>query len=150
MKDNVKEAIERYQCPGCVSGSNISCGAFKKDDINEGVGCGGHTVGTMVFGIGSFFLGMPKGFDRLGHPHEDSRADLSVVIFETREDGWQEPTGYKKWNIPVWKYLNEQGHTFVRGLSPRTNRPFLHVYLEDCMDKIDCLEITQEDVDGMD
>ena len=148
MEKNIKEAIEEYQCPGCVSGSDISC--FKKDDINDSAACGGHTAGIKVMGTGSFFLGMPKGFDRLGHRHEDSRANLSVAIFETRADGWQEPTGYKKWNIPVWKYKNEAGHTFVRGLSPRNNRPFLHVYLEDCMDDIDCLEITQEDIDGMD
>jgi hypothetical protein len=148
MKDNIKEAIEEYQCPGCVSGCDISC--FKKDEINESAACGKHTAGTMSFGTGAFFLGMPKGFNRLGHPHENPDANLGIAIYETREDGWQEPTGYKKWNIPVWKYLNEKGHTFVRGLSPRTNRPFLHVYLEDCMDQIDCLEITQEDVDYMD
>lgn len=148
MKKIIKEAIEEYQCPGCVSGCNIEC--FEKDDINKSASCGKHTAGTMVLGTGSFFLGMPTGFNRLGQRYEDSRASLAVAIFETREDGWQEPTGYKKWNIPVWKYKNEKGHTFVRGISPRNNRPFLHVYLEDCMDQIDCLEITQEDVDGMD
>jgi hypothetical protein len=148
MKDNIKEAIEEYQCSGCVSGSNVSC--FEKDDLNGTAACGKHTAGTMIMGIGRIFLGMPKGFNRLGHPHENPKANLKIEIFETRKDGWEEPTGYQKWNIPVWKYKNEAGHTFVRGLAPRNNRPFLHIFLEDCMDSFDCLEITQEDVDGMD
>lgn len=147
MEENIKDAIEEYQCSGCISGCDISC--FKPDKIGESVACGGHRAGTLISGIGKIFLGMPKGFNRLG-VGLGGDDNLRIDIFETRADGWQEPTGYKKWNIPVWKYLNENGHTFVRGLSPRTNRPFLHIYLEDCIDQIDCLEITQEDVDAMD
>jgi hypothetical protein len=33
---------------------------------------------------------------------------------------------------------------------PRKNEPFLHIYLENCLDKIDCLEITEEDINQMD
>jgi hypothetical protein len=33
---------------------------------------------------------------------------------------------------------------------PRRNEPFIHVFLENCIEKINCLEITQDDVDGMD
>jgi len=84
---------------------------------------------------------MPKGFDRCGVDEK-----LIIHIFEKFDDGW----GYNKFNIPVWKYKDDIGSTLVRGLSPRINAPFLHIFLEDCRDKIDCLEITDEDIAEMD
>jgi len=148
MKENVKDAIEEYQCSGCMSGCDISC--FEPDTTRETAACGGHRAGTLISGIGKIFLGMPKGFNRLGVGFGGDE-NLKLDIFEKYEDGWGEgPTGYTKWNIPVWKYKNKEGHTIIRGLSPRNNRPFLQVFLEDCMDKFNCLEITQEDVDAMD
>lgn len=87
---------------------------------------------------------MPVGFNRLGqHP------EMSLIIEKTFVKE------YDMWNIPVWKHLNENGHTLVRGLRPRKNEPFLHIYLEDCMNKIKCPEIdihevTQEEIDYMD
>lgn len=56
----------------------------------------------------------------------------------------------KEVGFTFWKHLSKDGHTFVRGLMPRLNEPFLHIFLENCIDKIDCLEITQEDIDNMD
>lgn len=139
MNNNVKKAIEEYQCSGCVAGGDISC--FKQNE--NGVGCGRHCAGTRLYGIGLLLLGMPKGFNRLG-----DNSKLKPNIYETFESfDWD---GYDKFNIPVWKFLSPEGHTFVRGLSPRVNQSFIHIFLEDCMDKIDCLEISQEDVDNMD
>lgn len=139
MDDNVKKAVEEYQCSGCVVGSNISC--FQLN--TSGVGCGRHCAGTALFGIGFVFLGMPTGFNRLGKDQ-----NLKPNIYETFESfDWG---GYDKFNVPVWKYLSTDGHTFVRGLSPRVNQPFIHIFLEDCMDKINCLEIFEDDVHGMD
>ena len=135
MKKIIKDGIEEYQCPGCVSGCDISC--FQKAEYSDG--CGKHLAGTMGTGIGKFFLGMPKGFNRLG----DTK--LGIDIFEVYTDD-----SYDMWNIPVWKFRNEFGHTLVRGMMPRRNEPFLHIYLEDCLDKINCLEISQDDINGMD
>lgn len=136
MDKKIKDFIENYQCPGCVCGSDISC--FEK---GSGIECDKHVVGTLIMGIGKIFLGMPHGFNRLGFVEE-----MKINGFETLSDGW----GYDKFNIPVWKYLNEHGNTLVRGLSPRTNAPFLHIFLEDCLSEIDCYEITLEDLNGMD
>jgi len=133
---NIKNAIEEYQCPGCVVGGDISC--YEKGDSLE---CDKHVSGTTMIPIGRIFLGMPKGFNRHG-PVEG----MSIDIFKTFSDGW----GYTKLNIPVWKYLDNNGNTLVRGISPRINAPFIHVFLEDCIDKIDCTEITKIDLDGMD
>jgi hypothetical protein len=136
MENNVKNAVKEYQCSGCTSGNYETC--FKKNE-NEGIGCGKHFAGTMILGIGKIFLGMPKGFNRLGKNEE-----MLPVIFDKFEDN------YDKWNIPTWKHLNEQGHTLVRGLRPRKNEPFIHIFLEDCLDKINCFEVSQDDIDKMD
>ena len=139
MEEKVKNAIEQYQCPGCITGCDISC--FEQNTVS-GVGCGGHYAGTMISSIGKVFLGLPKGFNRLGEI-----AGFKPLIFESYEDSeWE----YNMWNVPVWKYLNSDGHTIVRGFMPRRNEPFIHIFLENCMDKINCLEITQADIDGMD
>lgn len=135
MKNKQKEAIERYQCPGCVRGHDISC--FEARGSLE---CGKHVAGALSPGAGSFFLGLPNGFNRLGINK------TKVYIFESLKDGW----GFDVFNVPVWKHLDKHGSTLVRGISPRINAPFLHIFLEDCMDEINCLKITDEDIEGMD
>jgi len=137
MREDFKKAIQIYQCSGCVCGSDTSC--FIK---GENLECDKHVAGTRIMGIGRLFLGMPKGFNRLG-----AFEDLSLQIFGSFDKKeWK----YNEWNIPVWKWLSKDGHTFVRGLCPRTNTPFLHVILEDCLSEIDCLLITDEIYESMD
>lgn len=140
MKRKIKNAIEEYQCSGCVIGGDVSCFAVNQ---SGGIGCGKHHAGTIVYpGVGNIFLGMPKGFNRLGE-----YTKLKPNIYETFEaSDWK----YDMFNIPVWKYLSPDGHTFVRGMIPRRNDSFIHIFLEDCIDKINCLEVSQEDIDGMD
>lgn len=139
MKDKIKFAVETYQCAGCVVGGDTSC--FEQQDFS--VGCKKHVAGTLVLpGVGTIFLGMPKGFNRLG-----VFTELKPYIFESFESSnWC----YDMWNIPVWKHLSKEGHTFVRGIMPRKNEPFLHIFLENCLSKINCLEISQYDIEGMD
>lgn len=130
--------VEEYQCPGCVCGSDKSCYVSENDSME----CTKHVAGTMAFPmVGTFLPGMPKGFNRIG-----SEDKLKINIFDKFSNGW----GYNKFNIPVWKHLDEHGNTLVRGLSPRVNNPFLHIFLEDCIDKIDCLEFTKEDISEID
>jgi len=137
MKAKIKKAIEEYQCPGCVTGCDVSC----FENYHSGVGCGKHHAAMILPGVGKIFLGIPKGFCRLGE-----YTKLKPHIYTVLDDHGK----YDMWNIPTWKHKNEAGHTLVRGLMPRRNEPFLHIYLEDCLDKIDCLEISKEDIDGMD
>jgi hypothetical protein len=142
LQTKIISAIQEYQCSGCGSGcgvmNDIEC--FKTNV--KGIGCGKHSAGTIGFGTGSFFLGMPKGFNRLG-----GFTRLKPIIFDTFESSdWE----YDKFNIPVWKYLSKDGHTFVKGFMPRRSEPFVHVFLENCIDKVNCLEITQNDIDNMD
>jgi len=137
MEENIKTAVENYQCPGCVCGGDTEC--YEK---GENIECGKHVAGTTAYPVvGRFFLGMPTGFCRTSNIE-----NFKLYVFESLADCW----GYDKWNVPVWKHLDENGNTLVRGMSPRVNMPFVHVILGDCMDEIDCLEITKEDIDGMD
>jgi hypothetical protein len=130
------EAINEYQVPGAV-------GDFDPATATLENGWKEHCPGTLVSGVGWVFLGMPKGFDRLGPvPAEYFR----IHIFETFEECWP----FDKFNVPVWKYLDAHGNTLVRSLSPRVNTPFLHIILGDHRDKINCLEITAADIKEMD
>lgn len=148
MKEKIKEAIQRYQCPGCINGFDTNCGKYVKYDWSES--CGKHHPATSIGLSIKIFLGMPKGFNRTGVGMGDENR-LHLDIFESWEKLGEMWGAYDKFNIPVWKHLNKrEGHTFVRGLSPRNNTPFLHVILEDCMDKIDCFEVSEEMIKEMD
>lgn len=139
MDKNISVAVERYQCSGCILGSDTSC--FKVNENAGGVGCGEHFAGTIISDIGKVFLGLPKGFNRLGHLE-----NMKPIIFNSFFD-WGY---YDNFNRPVWKHLDKHGNTLVRGLMPRRNEPFLHIFLENCLSKINCLAISNKDIDEMD
>ena len=123
----MKELVELYQCPGCVCGSDYSC--YAKGFSHA---CEKHVAGTTIMGLGKIALGFPKGFNRVGD-------GVQIDIFLNK--GAFE---YNALNVPVWKRLDENGNTLVRGLSPRINKTFLHVYQGDVMAKIDCFEVTDD------
>ena len=144
-KEIILEAILEYQVSGCVN--DFDENDFKQEGV--GIEWSDHVAGTLITGIGGIFLGMPKPFSRLGIRPNDPEDILKINMFwdfNQLEDKWK----YDKFNIPCWKYRNEKRHVFVRGLMPRLNKPFLHIILEDCLDKIDCLEITEKDLEEMD
>jgi len=129
-------AVETYQCSGCVGEADMSC-----YEASDDFACKKHCAGTIITGTGRIFLGMPIGFNRLG-----AQEETTIYIFESLADGWE----YDMYNIPVWKHLNDNGHTLVRGLCPRTNYAWIHIFLEDCIDKIECREISNADIMKMD
>ena len=142
MEEIIKEAVDSYQCSGCTSGSDTSC--YEKSQ-NLDISCSKHSVGTMVLGIGWLQIGLPNGFNRV------SKGQTKIVdfyMYKTYEDK-EKDFSFDMFNIPVWKYLHN-GHTLIRGVCPRTNTLFIKCILEDCMDKIDCLELTSEQVKAMD
>jgi hypothetical protein len=146
IKDDLNEYqkinIERYQCPGCVVGGDIDC--YECEDT-YGIQCTRYVCGTMIVPIvGKIFLGMPKGFCRLG---EDRNQKIQIFNdYKHLKEGWT----YGTYNVPVWKYKDEHENILIRGLSPRINKPFLHIILEDCFDEIDCIEITEDEINEMD
>ncbi len=142
-KNEAPEEVKEYQCSGCVCGCGDNC--YKKCD--ESLSCEKHVAGTMISGIGTVYLGMPSGFNRIG---ECKSMILNIYkTYKEKENFW----AYDKFNIPVWKNRNDVGHVLIRGLSPRINVPFIHIVLEcskEEFDKINCLEITEKDKEDMD
>jgi hypothetical protein len=150
MDKKIEKAINEYQCPGCSVGPYLKngCTAFKKRQESES--CDAHSAGTSIGLFIKIFLGMPTGFSRTGVGLGD-KSMLTLDIFKSFDEIWdKDGKPYDHFNIPVWKHLDENGNTLVRGLSPRNNAPFLHVILEDCMDRINCFEVTKELMEEMD
>jgi len=139
--NNKSEVIQNYQCAGCVNGSFPEC--YEK--ANCSIACSKHVAGTLASRIGKMFLGLPIGFNRLGPVNE-----MKMDIFETFDSFQKDWGGYDMFNIPIWQHLNKENHVIVRGLSPRTNSPFLHIFLENCFILINGLKITAEDIKEMD
>ncbi len=136
--NKIIKAIKKYQVPGAV-------GDFDENNFTsqEGtVGWEGHVAGTYITGIGKIFLGMPKGFCRVGFFDT-----MELRIFKDY-DAYNNfyPLPY---NVPAWKHFYGE-NTLVRGLSPRVNCPFLCVILGNCLKDLNCIEISKEEIKGMD
>ena len=138
---NEKQIIEKYLCPGCFYGSDTEC--FKNSGKGREIMCSNHCAETIIHPGGKILLGMPNGFNRYGSN------DINITIFMSYEDLPSYPFNYEKFNIPVWKHFDGEC-TLVRGLSPRINKPFINIFYGDVRDKINCLEITKEDIENMD
>jgi len=154
MKYKFKRAIKKYQCNGCEN----KIGDFSCYKVNRhGLGCEDHINGFGIIGLDFVLPSMPNGFNRLGIicPDQEQfdnlvqlgKGHLTMFIFDRLTN--QFSNGKKKFTIPVWKYKSKDGHTFIRGLLPRLNMPFMYIILEDCLSKVDCLEITEADIEAM-
>lgn len=141
ITDELKGVIEEYQCSGCAHGSDTDCGKFIQNGIKKE--CSNHSPGTIMYPGGKIYLGMPKGFNKVG-PYIEN---FSILIFDELD------RFYDNLNIPVWKFRNDKGHVFIRGLSPRINCPFLHLIIN-CTDdeygEIKCFELDDNFLEGID
>lgn len=118
-----EEMVERFQCPGCVVGSNTKCGAFEPI-TTSGIACKSHVLGTRIMPyIGNIALGFPKGFCRPGpnDADKDTRNKMHVRL-------WVEGTrpDWDRCNVPVWA-MEQDGCLFVRTYLPRLNDAFVDV-----------------------
>jgi len=64
-----EEMITEFQCPGCVNGIEVStCKNYMfADSLDGAFRCAMHVPGTGRFGAGLFFLGLPKGFNKVSN-----------------------------------------------------------------------------------
>lgn len=107
--------VERFQCPGCVSGCDTNCGSYKWD--YRELRCTGHILGTML-GLGNnIALGLPKGFNKPGFSdkREGARNTMDIRLHPKGSS-----PSWDKLNIPVWAMV-EDGFLFVRTYAPRIN-----------------------------
>jgi hypothetical protein len=137
-----EQAVKEYQCPGCVL-SPFEC--FEKSIYSNG--CGKHSPATYISSIGKVLLGLPRGFNRFGES-----SSLMVNIYKDINDFKQQyqDDGYNKLNVPVWKYLDDNCNTIVRVYLPRVSVASIHVFLCNELKNIDCIEITDHDLEGWD
>lgn len=119
-----EQMVEEFQCPGCVCGSDVECGAFKLREPGEQAWnmCDGHVLGTTLLPGGTIALGLPKGFNKSGWCPSDNRHHSKMEIRL-----WPSPEAvvdaklWDKLNVPVWA-MKREGYLFVRTLAPRIAR----------------------------
>lgn len=118
-----KQMVEAFQCPGCVCGSDVTCGHYKWDSV--WLRCTSHVLGTMR-GLGnSFALGLPKGFCKPGWdftkdpPRSRNTIDVRLWTTGTAPD-------WDSFNVAVWA-LERDGFLFVRTFAPRVNITWVDV-----------------------
>lgn len=117
---NKEQMVEKFQCPGCVCGSDLTCGKYHWDEAQNQ--CMGHVLGTMILGVGSFALGLPKGFDKPGRTNRDELQNfMRIRLWPTGE----QPV-WNHLNVPVWA-LEQDGYLFVRTYAPRINTGWVDV-----------------------
>lgn len=122
--DTFRRMTELFQCPGCVCGSDANCGKYKRaEGMNS---CGSHVLGTILFPVGNFALGLPKGFCRPGPSDDPTRHGRSKNKIDIRFHAKDAPFGWNDLNVPVWA-LERDGYLFVRTYQPRTNQAFVDV-----------------------
>ena len=106
MNDTHKELLEKYVCPGCVSGSNTDCGQL---DFRYNR-CENHVPGTFNGNFVKFCLGLPNGFNRLGEKG-------SVLVFDSIEEQRKE-FPFDIFNLPVWNTEDEE-NLITKVVTPR-------------------------------
>ena len=151
--ERMLDMIEEFQCPGCVCGSSPREDCFRPAPLMDGwprFNCNAHVAGTMVLGIGSFYLGLPKGFCRVG-----MRSEAAYRRVQEKEGAhtnirlWLKGTnpGWDDFNVAVWA-MEKDGYLFVRTYSPRTNNSNVDVIeggtLDLCPNAIDVGKFYEE------
>ena len=112
------DMVKDFQCPGCVAGSDTDCGSFLlKESEFGGFRCEGHVAGTRISMIGSIYLGLPKGFSRVGKDH----SCCSIFLYEKEQFEY-----YNFCTLPVWA-MEKDGYLFVRCYMPRVNMAVVQV-----------------------
>lgn len=131
---NKHKMVEKFLCPGCVVGVNTKCGKYRSQYQNEGEegSCGSWVAGTTLLGVGTFALGLPKGFNRVGttfrtDPMTGKLELTSAVKMEVRlHPKSAPPPTWDRLNVAVWA-MEKDGFLFVRTYSPRVNRSYVDV-----------------------
>lgn len=126
-----EEIIEKFQCPGCVGCDFGITDQIEKDTWIKGsemFACKNHCPGTRMSGVGQIYLGLPRGFNKVGAIHTEAS---SLDMCTSNIQFFLEKPTYDHLNIPVWG-MCEDGFLFIRVYSPRVNRSYIHVVqLED-------------------
>lgn len=129
--DTKLKMIEEFQCSGCVCGSSPEQECFKPSETMPKFPffkCNAHVAGTMSLGTGSFYLGMPKGFTRVGMRSEAAYRRTDEPGAHSNIRLWLKDTdpGWDRLNVAVWA-MEQDGFLFVRTYAPRINDAYIDV-----------------------
>jgi len=114
----MKNMIEEFQCPGCVAGSDTKCGSFKETEGTfGGFRCEKHCAGTLIGMVGLIYLGLPKGFCRVGKDHNC----CEVWLYKKNNFDF-----FNFCTLPVW-VMEKDGYLFIRCYMPRVNTTTVQV-----------------------
>jgi len=97
--------IGDIQCPGCTCGTSPvqDCERFEPH-TGYGFKCLAHSAGTMMFPGGYVYLGLPKGFNRVGafRVKGDDKTSSNIRL-------WVYPDcpEWNRWNVPVWAMFRD-------------------------------------------
>jgi len=114
------EMIKKFQCPGCsLDCSNIEI----KESGKEMFRCESHSAGTILGGVGKIYLGMPKGFDKVGAIKNNLDEETTTNIrFHSEKDY----SFFDKFNLPICA-REVDGYLFIRTFCWRINRSYIDV-----------------------
>ena len=116
VRSAAESMIEKFQCSGCIHGSDIECGTYKPSSV-YGHRCEAHVLGTM-FGLGGLVaLGLPTGFNKPG-PDDKRERNRTLMIIRLWPDGTE--IEWNHLNVPVW-FLETDGDLYVKTFMPRVN-----------------------------
>lgn len=120
VEHHIDGLVMRFQCPGCVCGSDTGCGKYKYD--SQELRCVSHVLGTHL-GLGNIIaLGLPVGFCKPGWEKDNtarSKMDIRLFLKGSAPD-------WDKLNVPVWA-MEKDGFLFVRTFAPRVNFSWVDV-----------------------
>jgi hypothetical protein len=123
-----KNMIKEFQCAGCVAGSNTECGSFKEHvGSSSGFRCVNHCAGTMIGMVGLIYLGLPKGFCRVG---KDQKC-CEVWLYEKNNFDF-----FNFCTLPIWA-MEEDGYLFIRCYMPRVNMATVQVIKDGKFDELE-------------
>jgi hypothetical protein len=120
---NLREMVEKFLCPGCSCGMDVTCGKYDPS-TDYGHMCSGHVLGTSLNLSIKFALGMPKGFNR-SPPDEGKKSGMLKMNIRLFNNEIKTPE-WDNLNVPVWA-MEYDGFLFVRTYCPRIADQYVDV-----------------------
>lgn len=145
MTQKELKMIKEFQCSGCVSGSSPEDDCYSPSTLDPSYPffrCNKQCPGTTILGLGTIYLGLPKGFNRVGSRSESAYRRAGNPGENTHIRLWcdGDHPGWDKFEVAVWA-MEQNGFLFVRTYSPRINAAYIDVIeggtLEMCPNTID-------------
>jgi len=127
--DKIHPACKKYMCKDCTW---MNC-AFTPNEKNS-LGCYAQLRARNI----EIYKDeeMPKGFRAYG-----SNRHFKILIFEHYNDYLLDNV---ELDIPIWKAKLDKDYTIVKIFQPKISNTYHVIYLENCLDSINCKEITPE------